>query len=166
VKFCITKDNQLGKGKHTITPPTSPRPEKMAKSPEPTNEDKYDPMELIELNPIEESSNNIPNPPTYAQITKADTDTQPKSNPSTSYKHLECLHCGKSNKDNDSKSQFRKIIIDEFTLLCEKCTQLKENMDKIFKLNEALRKIITKQISQLTETLEDLDRKEKRFSPY
>gem|GEM_PF-3451066 len=129
-EICITKDNQLGKGKHTITPPTSPRPEKMAKSPEPTNEDEYDPMELIELNPIEESSNNIPNPPTYAQITKADTDTQPKSNPSTSYKHLECLHCGKSNKDNDSKSQFRKIIIDEFTLLCEKCTQLKENMDR------------------------------------
>jgi len=41
-----------------------------------------------------------------------------------------------------------------------------DNKDKIFKLNEALRKIITKQISQLTETLEELDRKEKRFSPY
>src|SRR6185437_15235666 len=63
-------DNQSNKGKHTITPPTSPRPEKMVKSPEPNNEDEYDPMELIELNPIEESSNNIPNPPTYAQITK------------------------------------------------------------------------------------------------
>jgi len=50
--------------------------------------------------------------------------------PSTSYKHLEYLHCGKSNKDNDSKSQFRKIIIDEFTLLCENYTQLKENVER------------------------------------
>jgi len=129
-EICITNDNQSNKGKHTITPPTSPRPEKMVKSPEPNNEDEYDPMELIELNPIEESSNNVPNPPTYAQITKADTDTQPKSNPSTSYKHLECLHCGRNTENNHSKSQFRKVIIDEFTLLCEKCTQAKENMER------------------------------------
>ena len=129
-EICITNDNQSNKGKHTITPPTSPRPEKMVKSPESNNEDEYDPMELIELNPIEESSNNVSNPPTYAQITKADNDTQPKSNPSTSYKHLECLNCGRNTKDNHKKSQMTKIHIDEFTLLCEKCTQTKEDLER------------------------------------
>ena len=56
----------------------------------------------------------------------SETQTPPKPQK----KYSKCLNCGRNTKDNYGKSMMTKVIIDEFTLLCEKCTTLKENIKR------------------------------------
>src|ERR1044071_3516274 len=84
---CIIADNT--NKKHTLTPPTSPRPEKIVKTPEPTNDiEEYDPMESLDLNPVNETM-------TYEEKVKV------KEIPPIEIK-LKCIHCGKNTENNST----------------------------------------------------------------
>ena len=111
--------------KRLITPPLSPRPDKQMK---PINEvieelpPPEDPIESMELDEPQSSTT-----PTYAQVASATKDIIP-SKPQKKY--LECVNCGRDTEDNHKKSSMTKVNIDEFTLLCEKCTMVKENQEQ------------------------------------
>src|SRR5439155_21876708 len=123
-EYCeIDKKSQ----KRPITPSLSPRPDKQVKSINEVIEElppPEDPMEDIKLND-EPTSSTIP---TYAQIVKENQNTSEIQIPPKS--HLKCLNCGRNTKNNHRKSQMTKVIVDEFTLLCKKCTTLKENQER------------------------------------
>src|ERR1043165_7920236 len=118
-------NNTQNTQKRVMTPSLSPRPNKASKTIEETIEELPPPENPIEKMELDgnESTTLI-----YAQIVNQSTSKQTPTE--SQKKHLECLNCGKNTKNNHKKSQFRKIIIDEFTLLCEKCTELKENFKK------------------------------------
>jgi hypothetical protein len=119
-------NNTQNTQKRVMTPPLSPRPNKSSKTIEETIEElppPEDPIEKMELDGNESTT------PTYAQIVNQYT-SKVQTPIKTQKKHLECLNCGRNTQDNHKKSQMTKITIDEFTLLCEKCTILKENQER------------------------------------
>jgi len=81
-----------------------------------------DPIESMELDEPQSSTT-----PTYAQVASATKDIIP---PKPQKKYLECVNCGRDTEDNHKKSSMTKVNIDEFTLLCEKCTMMKENQER------------------------------------
>ena len=123
-EYCET-DKKSRSQKRLITPPLSPRPDKQMK---PINEvieelpPPEDPIESMELDEPQSSTT-----PTYAQVASATEDIIP---PKPQKKYLECVNCGRDTEDNHKKSSMTKVNIDEFTLLCEKCTMMKENQER------------------------------------
>src|SRR5207248_3282181 len=92
-----------------------------------------DPMEDIKLNNNCPSSSKSSTMLTYAQIIKQNNNqsiSEIQTLPKPQKKYSECLNCGRNTKENGKKSQMTKVRIDEFTLLCEKCTILKENRER------------------------------------
>ena len=122
--------------KRPITPPLSPRPDKQMKSINDIIEElppPEDPMEDIRLNDDCPSSSKSSTTPTYAQMIKQNNNqstSEIQTPPKPQKKYSECLNCGRNTKENGKKSQMTRVRIDEFTLLCEKCTMMKENQER------------------------------------
>ena len=109
--ICQQCDNDIQNKKRMVTPPLSPRPDKASKTINEKFEDlppPEDPIQEMELDHNEFTTS------TYTQVVTKQIPTKPHQE-----KHLECLNCGKNTKDNHNKSQFKKVMIDEFTLLCK-----------------------------------------------
>ena len=97
--------------KRDLTPPTSPRP--------------------IKRNTQAESDNSKQLPKTWAQVAQQKPDDQPQQIEwPKEVKPTECVRCHRTTAENNTKSQMRQIVINEHTLLCEKCTDDKENLEK------------------------------------
>src|SRR5947207_14921371 len=80
-----------------------------------------DPIESMELDEPQSSTTL-----TYTQIIKDNNQSTTNTPPKPQKKHLKCVNGGRDTKDNHKKSSMTKVNINEFTLLCEKCTMMKE----------------------------------------
>jgi len=120
-QYCDKKADKRNERKRMITPPLSPRPDKCSKPINEIIEDLPPPDDPIESMELDE-----PTIPTYAQIASTSKDIIPTK---PQKKYIKCINCERDTKDNHKKSQMTRVNINEFTLLCEKCTTLKENQE-------------------------------------